>query len=53
MKKRVIIGTDVSKLTLDHAIKTNESHLKTVNNPKGYKEWLKWALSYAEKKTYG
>jgi len=49
MKKRVIIGTDVSKLTLDHAIKTSEAHLKTANNPKGYREWLKWALGYGNK----
>lgn len=49
MQKRVIIGTDVSKLTLDHAIKTSEAHLKTANNPKGYKEWLKWALGYGNK----
>ncbi len=49
MKKRVIIGTDVSKLTLDHAIKTSEAHLKTANNPNGYREWLKWALGYGNK----
>ncbi len=49
MKKRVIIGTDVSKLTLDHAIKTSEAHLKTANNPKGFREWLKWALGYGNK----
>jgi transposase len=49
MKKRVIIGTDVSKLTLDHAIKTSEAHLKTANNSKGYREWLKWALGYGNK----
>lgn len=49
MQKRVIIGTDVSKLTLDHAIKTSEAHLKTANNPKGYREWLKWALGYGNK----
>jgi transposase len=49
MQKRVIIGTDVSKLTLDHAIKTSEAHLKTANNPNGYREWLKWASGYGNK----
>jgi hypothetical protein len=49
MQKPVIIGTDVSKLTLDHAIKTSEAHLKTPNNPKGYKQWLKWALGFGSK----
>jgi transposase len=49
MQKPVIIGTDVSKLTLDHAIKTNEAHLKTANNLKGYKQWLKWALGFGNK----
>jgi transposase len=49
MQKPVIIGTDVSKLTLDHAIKTSEAHVKTTNNAKGYKQWLKWALAYGGK----
>jgi transposase len=49
MQKPVIIGTDVSKLTLDHAIKTSEAHVKIPNNPKGYKQWLKWALGFGNK----
>jgi transposase len=49
MEKPVFIGTDVSKLTLDHAIKTSEAHVKTPNNLKGFKQWLKWALGFGTK----
>jgi transposase len=49
MQKLVIIGTDVSKLTLDHGIHTTMSHCKTSNNLKGFKAWLKWALSFGSK----
>ena len=49
MEKHVFIGTDVSKLTLDHAIKTSEAHVKTPNNLKGFKQWLKWALGFGRK----
>lgn len=49
MKKRIIIGTDVSKLTLDHAIKTEEVHLKVGNNKAGFSKWLKWALKFGSK----
>ena len=49
MQKPVFIGTDVSKLTLDHAIKTSEAHVKTANNLKGFKQWLKWTLGFGGK----
>jgi transposase len=49
MQKLVIIGTDVSKLTLDHGIYTAVAHCKTSNDLKGFKAWLKWALSFGSK----
>lgn len=49
MEKRIIIGTDVSKLTLDHAIKTKDVHLKINNNKAGFVKWLKWALKYGDR----
>lgn len=49
MQKPVIIGTDVSKLTLDHGIHTAMAHCKTSNDLKGFKAWLKWALSFGSK----
>lgn len=49
MQKLVIIGTDVSKLTLDHAIYPATVHCKTCNNLKGFKAWLQWALKFGSK----
>jgi len=49
MQKQVIIGTDVSKLTLDHGIHTAMEHIQTANNSKGFKVWLKWALGFGSK----
>jgi transposase len=49
MQKLVIIGTDVSKLTLDHGIHTAKQHCKVSNNPKGFKAWLQWALKFGIK----
>jgi transposase len=49
MQKHVIIGTDVSKLTLDHGIHTAMAHSKTSNDLKGFKTWLRWALSFGGK----
>ena len=49
MQKHVIIGTDVSKLTLDHGIHTAMAHSKTSNDLKGFKTWLKWALGFGGK----
>ena len=49
MQKQVIIGTDVSKLTLDHGIHTAMAHSKTSNDLKGFKTWLRWALSFGGK----
>ncbi len=49
MQKLLIIGTDVSKLTLDHGIHTTMAHCKTSNDLKGFKAWLKWALSFGSK----
>lgn len=49
MQKGVIIGTDVSKLTLDHGIHTAKEHIQTANNCKGFKQWLHWALSFGSK----
>lgn len=46
MKKQVIIGTDVSKLTLDHGIHSAMEHLRTPNNKKGFNLWLNWALRF-------
>ena len=45
MKKRTIIGVDVSKMTLDSAFPLTKAHLKIPNTPAGFKHWLKWALS--------
>lgn len=45
MKKRTIIGVDVSKMTLDSAFSLTRAHLKIPNTPAGFKRWLKWALS--------
>jgi len=49
MQNLTIIGTDVSKLTLDNAVKTVKSHYKVTNNQQGFNKWLKWALSFTEK----
>ena len=49
MQKHVIIGTDVSKLTLDHGIHTAMAHSKTSNDLKGFKTWLRWDLSFGGK----
>jgi transposase len=49
MQNHVIIGTDVSKLTLDHGIHTAMAHSKTSNDLKGFKTWLRWALSFGGK----
>jgi transposase len=49
MQNFIFIGTDVSKLTLDHGIHKAMVHQRTSNNPKGYKEWLRWALQYGGK----
>lgn len=50
MENRTIIGTDVSKLTLDCAIKAQRAHCKVENNQKGFKRWLEWALLFTDKK---
>lgn len=49
MQNFIFIGTDVSKLTLDHGIHTAMVHEKTTNNPEGFKSWLKWALRFGSK----
>jgi transposase len=49
MQKQIIIGTDVSKLTLDHAIHTTSKHIQTSNNTKGFRMWLSWALQFGSK----
>jgi transposase len=49
MQKQVIIGTDVSKLTLDHCINVHHAHFKTSNNNKGFKQWIEWALQFGHK----
>jgi transposase len=49
MQKQVMIGTDVSKLTLDHGVHTSMDHIKTANNIKGFKIWLRWALKFGSK----
>lgn len=49
MQNLTIIGTDVSKLTLDNAVKTAKSHCKIKNNLHGFGQWLKWALSFGSK----
>lgn len=49
MQKPLIIGTDVSKLTLDHGIYTTMVHCKTRNDLKGFKAWLQWALKFGSK----
>lgn len=50
MQNFILIGTDVSKLTLDHGIHTAMAHQKTANNANGYTSWLKWALQFGLKK---
>jgi transposase len=49
MQNLIIIGTDVSKLTLDHGLHTAMAHYKTTNNDKGFKDWLRWALRFGSK----
>ena len=49
MQKPVIIGTDVSKLTLDHGIHTAMVHCKTSNDLKGFNALLQWALKFGSK----
>jgi transposase len=45
----IFIGTDVSKLTLDHGIHASMVHQKTANNGAGFKSWLKWALQFGSR----
>lgn len=49
MENKVIIGTDVSKLTLDNAVNTSGIHIKVDNTVKGFRQWLKWALGFGSK----
>lgn len=49
MQNFIIVGTDVSKLTLDHGLHTAMAHQKTTNNDKGFKDWLRWALGFGTK----
>jgi transposase len=49
MQNKVIIGTDVSKLSLDNAIKTAGAYCRVVNTSKGFKQWLTWALAFGIK----
>jgi transposase len=49
MQNRIIIGTDVSKSTLDHGIHSGMQHVKTSNDTSGFKSWLKWALQFGSK----
>lgn len=49
MQKLLIIGTDVSKLTLDHGLHTAMAHCKTSNDLKGFKAWLQWAVKFGSK----
>ena len=49
MQNFIFIGTDVSKLTLDHGIHQGMVHQKTANNNAGFKSWLKWALGFGRK----
>ncbi len=49
MQNPVIIGTDVSKLTLDRGLHSAMALLKTSNDFKGFKTWLKWALTFGSK----
>ena len=49
MQNFIFIGTDVSKLTLDHGIHTTMAHQKTANNSAGFKSWLKWAMQFGDK----
>lgn len=49
MQNFIFIGTDVSKLTLDHGIHTRMVHQKTANNPAGFKSWLRWALQFGSR----
>lgn len=51
MQKQIIIGTDVSKNSLDHGIHSSMQHIKTANNTAGFKSWLKWALQYGSKES--
>jgi transposase len=39
----IIVGIDISKLTLDVSCVTTNEHFKTDNNKTGFKEILKWA----------
>lgn len=49
MQNFIFIGTDVSKLTLDHGIHTRMVHQKTANNGGGFKSWLNWASRFGAK----
>lgn len=42
MKLSQIIGADLSKKTIDFVVHSSQQHLKTTNNPGGYREFIKW-----------
>jgi transposase len=49
MQNFIFLGTDVSKLTLDHGNHTAMVHQKSTNNSEGFKSWLKWAVQFGPK----
>ena len=48
MKKKDVIGIDVSKLTIDAYVKIAQVHAEFSNDNKGFRQLLKWIKKYTD-----
>ena len=51
MKKKDVIGIDVSKLTIDAYLKLAQAHAVFSNDTKGFRQLVKWIRKHADCKT--
>ena len=51
MKKKDVIGIDVSKLTIDAYLKLAQAHAVFGNDTKGFRQLVKWIRKHTDCKT--
>ena len=51
MKKKDVIGIDVSKLTIDAYLKLAQAHAVFSNDTKGFRQLVKWIMKHTDCKT--
>ncbi len=51
MKKKDVIGIDVSKLTIDAYLQLAQAHAVFSNDPKGFRQLVKWIMKHTDCKT--